>query len=396
MRRNQLAFILFLLIAGGAVVSQFIFKWSKGTLLNPTPDLNITVTYSAELREWLQPAADAFNAQRKKVGDQAVHVELEPVDDGDAMRDILAGRRKPTAWIPASTIWVNLLNNQWRPTHQADLLLRSGEYAATSLVRTPMVFVMYARRAEAFQQGGRKVDWLEIQKAVTNPQGWQGLGGDPLWGPVKYSQPDPSSSNAGLLAVTLATYTYFASTGAITQTSNLDSAKLDDTAYRQWINGLAGSLVSSAPKTASQQIEDMLQLGESSYDVVCIYESLVAQRINTASTRFGTELKVFYPSMNIWSDYPFSILVSEESTAEDKDGALLLRQYLYSPQVQQGALNAGFRPANPDVPLLNNNDANNPFNKYKDAGLQIDIPRTAITDPPSGEVVNRLMSVFQR
>jgi len=397
-RRNQLAFILFLLIAGGAVVSQFIFKWSKGTLLNPTPDLNITITYSAELKEWLQPAADAFNAQNKKVGDQTVRVGLEAVDDGDAMRDILAGRRKPTAWIPASTIWVNLLNNQWRSTHQADLLLRSGEYAATSLVRTPMVFVMYFDRATAFQQLGKSVDWIDIQAAVTIPGGWGKLGGPDVWGSVKYSQPDPTSSNAGLLAVTLATYTYFTSKGtlAITQTATLDSDKLDDQAYREWVAGLAGSLVDTAPKTATQQMENLLAFGQSTYDVVCIYESLVAQRINSATARFGTTLKVFYPSINIWSDYPFSILVSEESTAEEKDAALLFMRYLYSPQVQQGALNAGFRPANPDVPILNNNDANNPFNKYKDAGLQIDIPRGAIADPPSGEVINRLMTVFQR
>ena len=395
MRRNWLAFILFLVIAAGAVVSQLVFQWSRGTFLTPIPDLQVTVTYSEELRGWLGPAVESFNRERRKVGDRAVAVTIEARDDGDAMREILAGRRKPTAWIPASTIWVNLLNNQWRGTHQSDLLLRSGEYAATSLVRTPMVFVMYDRRAQAFQQGGRKVDWLEVQRAVTSAQGWRGLGGDALWGQVKYSQPDPSSSNAGLLAVTLATYSYFASTGELTQTATLDAARLDRDEYRQWINGLAGSLVSTAPRTASQQIEDMLQFGESNYDVVCIYESLVAQRINTASARFGTELKVFYPGLNIWSDYPFSILVSEETSAEEKDAALLLMRYLYSPQVQQAALNAGFRPANPDVPLISS-DPNNPFNKYKDAGLQIDIPRSAITDPPSGEVINRLMSVFPR
>jgi Ca-activated chloride channel family protein len=390
MRRNRLAFILFLLIAGAAVATQVVFKWSKGTLLNPTPLLNITVTYSSELGEWLRPAASAFNNQDKRVGEQRVHVDLEAVDDGDAMRDILSGKRKPTAWIPASTIWVNLLNSQWRSAHQSDLLLRSGEYAATSLVRTPLVFVMYAERADAFQKGGRKVDWPEIQKAVSNPDGWKALGGNEFWGRVKYSQPDPTSSNAGLLAVSLATYSYFGGKDALT-----DTKTLDEITYRDWIGSLAGSLANSAPRTASQQMNDFLTVGMASYDVICIYESLVAQEIKSANTRFGTELKVFYPGANIWSDYPFSILVSEESSAEQKDAALLFRSYLYSAPVQEGALNVGFRPANPDVQLVTG-DPNNPFNKYKDAGLQINIPRTAITDAPTGEVVTRLMSVFQR
>ena len=61
--------------------------------------------------------------------------------------------------------------------------------------------------------------------------------------------------------------------------------------------------------------------------------------------------------------------------------------------LQQQALRIGFRPANPDVPLLTN-DADNPFNKYKDAGLTIRIPRTVVADTPSGDVLNRLMTLF--
>ncbi len=400
MRRNRLAFILFLLIAGGAVGSQLMFKWSKGTLLNPTPNVNIVVAYSSELAQWLQPAAEAFNASKPEVRNpqsdvERVHVDLEAVDDGEALRDIAAGKRSPTAWIPASTVWVNLLNKDWRTTHEADLLLRSGEYAATSLVRTPMVFVMDNERAKAFLQMRKQVDWLQIRDAVTDPSGWKGSGGEDFWGNVKYSQPNPKSSNAGLLAVTLATYSYLRSTKAISQTGILSTDNLDDTGYREWIDGLARSLPDSPPQTAKQQIEDLLLYGTSKEDIVCIYESLVAQKITAASNRFGSDLKVFYPSVNIWSDYPYSILVGESSTAEEKDAALAFMKYLYSTPVQQGALRAGFRPANPDVPLTST-DPNNPFNKYRDAGLQIDIPRASIADAPSGDVVTRLMSVFAR
>ncbi len=386
-RRNLVVFILFLLIAGGVVASQYLFRWSRGTFLNPAPPLNISVLYSSELGAWIGPATDAFNSQKKKVGDQQVHVDIEAIDDGDAMRSILGGQRVPTAWIPASAIWVNLLNNQWRANHQTDLLLRSGEYGTTPLLLTPMVFVMFAERADAFTKG-HAVDWGDIQKAVTSP-GWKELGGDENWGRFKYSQANPTSSNAGLLAVTLATYNYFNKTGS------LDPKDLGKKEYQDWMQGLAGGLVADAPPTAAQQMDDVLRYGPSRYDVVSIYESLVAQQIKNAPGRFGTQLKVFYPHVNIWSDYPYSILVSEQSSAEEKDAALLFRKYLYSVPVQQQALNTGFRPANPDVPLLTN-DPNNPFNRYKDAGLDIRIPRTVIADTPSGEVLTDLMSVFGR
>jgi Bacterial extracellular solute-binding protein len=387
-RRNLVIFLFFLLIAGGVVASQYIFQWSPGSFVNPKPPLNISVLYSAELRAWLQPATDAFNAQNKKVGDQAVQVTIETLDDGAALREIISGRRTPTAWIPASTIWVNLLNQQWRANHASDLLLRSGEYGTTPMALTPMVFVMFAERAAAFTNG-RAVDWNEIQQAVTNPGGWKALGGEDDWGRVKYSQTDPSTSNAGLLAATLATYSYFNKTGG------LATSDLDNPDYQRWIEGLASGLVDDTPPTAQQQMDDVLRYGPSRYDIVSIYESLVVQQIKNAPGRFGTDLKVFYPRLNIWSDYPFSILVGEDSTAEEKDAALLFRNYLYSVPIQEQALGAGFRPANPDVPLLTN-DANNPFNRYRDAGLEIRIPRTTIADTPAGDVLNRLMTVFGR
>lgn len=386
--RNVVIFVLFLLIAGGVIASQLIFQWSPGSFVNPKPPLNISVLYSAELKQWLQPAADAFNQQKKKVGEQTVQVTIETLDDGAALREIVSGRRTPTAWIPASGIWVNLLNQQWRANHQSDLLLSSGEYGTTPMVLTPMVFVMFAEKAAAFSNG-RSVDWNEIQQAVTNPEGWKALGGDEDWGRVKYSQTDPSTSNAGLLAVTLATYAYFNKTGGLT------SNDLNNPDYQNWIDGLASGLVDDTPPTAQQQMEDVLRYGPSKYDIVSIYEGLVIQQLKNAPGRFGTDLKIFYPRLNIWSDYPFSILVGEDSTAEEKDAALLFRNYLYSAPVQKDALNVGFRPANPDVPLLTS-DSGNPFNIYKSAGLEVNIPRTTIADTPSGDILNRLMTLFGR
>jgi hypothetical protein len=388
MRRNLIIFALFLLIAAGVVASQYIFKWSGGTFLNPPPPLPVTILYSSELKSWLQPAADAFNRENHKVGEQKVTVSIEALDDGEALRAIASGRRAPTAWLPASTIWVNLLNTQWRANHTSDLLLRSGEYGATPMVLTPMVFVMFAERGEVFTKS-KSVDWLDIESAVTNSEGWKALGGPEEWGRVKFSQTRPSNSNAGLLAVTLATYTYFNKTGGLTQ------ADLGNPDYQRWIDGLASGLVDDTPPTAQQQMDDVLRFGPSKYDVVSIYESLVVQQIKNAPGRFGTDLKVYYPRINIWSDYPYSILVGENSTADEKDGALLFERYLYSVPMQQEALKIGFRPANPDVPLLTN-DADNPFNKYKDAGLAIRIPRTVVADTPSGDVLNRLMTVFDR
>ena len=111
------------------------------------------------------------------------------------------------------------------------------------------------------------------------------------------------------------------------------------------------------------------------FDTVAIYESLATEQIKNAEGRWG-KLHVYYPSVNIWSDHPYAILVSDETSAEMKDAALAFEDYLYSPAVQQTALRFGLRPANPDVPILTN-DADNPFNKYKDYGFEAAIGRCA-------------------
>lgn len=384
-KSNIIIFALFLLVAVAVVGGQYVFGRSKGTFLNPVSPTGINVLYSSELSEWIVPAADAFNAAKHKIGDSELHVDLQKMEDGDVLRGIASGTLTPTVWIPASTTWVNLLNNTWRGNHQTDIILRSGEYGTTPLALTPMVFVMYKERADAFtKKFGGTVDWKEIEEAITTAGGWQALGGDPDWGTVKYGQTNPSTSNAGLLAVTLATYTYQ------NKTTGLTTADLQKSDYLKWIQGLANGLVADAPATAEGQMDDLLRYGPSRYDVISIYENLVAQKIKS-----HPELQVFYPRINIWSDHPFSILASDWTSAEQKDAALVLEKYLYSPAVQSQALKVGFRPANPDV-VVTSSDPENPFNKYKGQGLQARIPRQVLADAPPGDVLYLLQRVFTR
>ncbi|HET6261241.1 MAG TPA: hypothetical protein VFG99_03250 [Chloroflexia bacterium] len=66
------------------------------------------------------------------------------------------------------------------------------------------------------------------------------LGGPDDWGRVKYSLTEPATSNAGLLAATLATYSYFNKTGG------LADSELDDPSYQAWVDVLAGAPVDGA------------------------------------------------------------------------------------------------------------------------------------------------------
>jgi ABC-type Fe3+ transport system substrate-binding protein len=390
--RNVIIFVLFMLVAAGVLLWQFYFHGTLGPLSPATParpPLEVSVLYASELNSWLRPAADAFNQRKVTVEStgQEVRVTLSPMDGGVAMNAILRGEQKPTVWVPEAMLWVNLLNAKWREGHDTDLLLRSGQYQATPLVLTPMVFVMWEERAQVFTQKLGKVDWDTIQQAVNTPGGWAGLGGPAEWGPFKFGETDPLRSNSGLMALTLATYSYHK------KSADLTVKDLDDPAYIEWLTGLERGVQQLADSSANQ-MRDMVLYGPGAFDTVAIYESLATEQIKNAEGRWG-KLHVYYPSVNIWSDHPYAILVSDETSAEMKDAALAFEDYLYSPAVQQTALRFGLRPANPDVPILTN-DADNPFNKYKDYGFEAAIGRTSLVPAPPGDVLTALQNLFVR
>jgi ABC-type sulfate transport system substrate-binding protein len=137
----------------------------------------------------------------------------------------------------------------------------------------------------------------------------------------------------------------------------------------------------------------MILYGASTYDVIMVYENLVASQMKNAPGRWGVDLRVFYPQLNVWNDHPFCVLLAEWSSADQKDAALEFQRFLLSEEVQREALHHGFRPANVDVPVIND-DPDNPFNQFQDQGLQVQIPRISLVEPPSGEVIRELQTMF--
>jgi hypothetical protein len=65
--------------------------------------------------------------------------------------------------------------------------------------------------------------------------------------------------------------------------------------------------------------------------------------------------------------------------------------FLLTERIQREALNHGFRPANPNVPVK---FPESPFVAYAGSGVQVDLQK--ICDPPKAEVVNNLLASWQR
>ena len=134
---------------------------------------------------------------------------------------------------------------------------------------------------------------------------------------------------------------------------------------------------------------EMIQFGQSKYAAAAVYESTAIENIQPAINR-QRELRIIYPPANLWSDHPFAVLDAPWVSAEQRDAARQLRDFLLATAQQQQAVKFGFRPTNPDVAI---DGADSPFVTYAASGVQRDIPNLA-ADPPA-ETISALLALWR-
>lgn len=348
-----------------------------------TPKTTITFLYSTEKEEWLKNSVDQFEKQHPEID-----VQLEGKGSLEAIRALLAGEKKPVLWSPADRLAVNLLTVQWQLAKAQDPVVRDGSKWPRSMLLTPLVFVAWESRAKVLLGKDTTLTWKKLFDAVQSKKGWAGLGGDAAWAYVKFGHTDPTKSNSGLQALALMSYSFY------DRVNNLGVGDVTAQPFQDFVKGLeAGRQVQDFSAASSGTfMQNLIRQGPSLYDVVINYEALAIEEIPRAIGRWEP-LRVFYPDVNLWSDHPLCLMNGDWMTPEQKKAAEMLADYLMSPPVQTQALSKGYRPGNLDVPVITS-DADNPFNKYKDIGIRVDVPR--IAQAPDGAVLQALLQTYQR
>ena len=80
-------------------------------------------------------------------------------------------------------------------------------------------------------------------------------------------------------------------------------------------------------------------------------------------------------------------------SAEQRAAGQKLIAYLRDKPEQQRALALGFRPANPEVPVLST-DGSGPFKNAEAFGVRADLG--SVVEPPPGPVIRNLMELWSR
>lgn len=370
------------------------FPLSIGPAREP---VTVTIWYGTEKQTWLEAAAARFMDSRPTVAGRPIQIQLRGLGSREiAMRTAQQEWRNdapPTVVSPASSLWIEVLKDEWSRRG-------SGPIVATgpsqSLVLTPLVLVVWEERARALWSNGPDSFWTELHDALVDPQGWAGHV-DPsapaelkakaeTWGYVKFGHTSPVASNSGAQTLILLAYGYHKKTSGLTA----DDIRSPD--FQAWLADTERAVVEFDDSTGTL-MTDMVRFGPSKYDVVVGYENLAIEHIATARERWGDALRVVYPPATLFSDHPYTTLQAPWTTPEQRAAADQFRDFLLSRPTQELALQYGFRPGNPAVPVAGD-DPSSPFNKYRQNGVQIDIGQQVET--PQGDVVNTLLELWQR
>jgi ABC-type Fe3+ transport system substrate-binding protein len=348
---------------------------SGATGTTPISAVEINFAFGTEKQRWIEWAITEFGKEPA-----GAKITIKPVSIGslEGARASVNPDKKFHLFSPGSNVVKDILINEWQTRYGKNPILREE-----LLALTPMVFIAWKDRQEAFATKYPQMTFDTVAQALAEPTGWAGIANKPDWGFFKFGCPDPANSNGGLLALALMAHSHFDKTKALT------NADIVDTGFQTWFSRTAGSMTGLAGSSGTM-MRDLVLRGPSAYDVIFGYESMAIDYLKQASGRWG-ELRIVYPKYNMWNDHPCYVLDGDWASAEQKKAADAFLSYLLTPRIQQQALIHGFRPGNPDVAV---NGPDSPFTKYGANGLRLDVP--VVCQPPSGEAILNLQTAWQR
>jgi hypothetical protein len=343
--------------------------------LGAAPAAEIGIAYGTEKKRWLEWAAAEF--AKTKDGER-IKVNLLPMGSLEGAQAVLAGDQRIHVWSPASALYKDTFVQEWKVNHANQPIAREEELALT-----PMVFVMWAERYQAFQAKGGGVSFDTVARGLGEKTGWAGIAGKPEWGLFKFGHTHPNESNSGLMTLVLMAYEFHK------KSRGLELKDVLDPGFQTWMTDFERG-VSGLSNSTGTMMRDMVLRGPSTYDGLFVYENVVIDYLKSAEGRWG-ELHVEYPKRNMWNDNPYYVLDVPWSSPDQRKAAGRFLDYLLSVPVQQRSLEHGFRPGNPEVPVK---AADSPFVAYQRFGLRADIGE--ICEAPRAEVMTNLLASWQR
>jgi Ca-activated chloride channel family protein len=265
----------------------------------------------------------------------------------------------------------------WREQHGGDLWTGTPN----DLVLSPVVIAMWRPMAEALGWPDEPIGWADISELATSEDGWAGYG-YPEWGKFKFGHTHPDFSNSGLVSAIAQAY---AGTG---KQRDLTLPDLDSPELRDFMAQVESSIIHYGSSTGFFG-RAMFERGPSYLSAAVLYENLIVAQESKRLSGESPQLSVvaIYPKEGtFWSNHPYVILNAPWVTDGQKEAARHFEAFLLDKQQQSRAIELGFRPADPAIPLTSPLDG--------DHGVDPKQPQTVL-EVPSAEVIQRTQNIWR-
>jgi Ca-activated chloride channel family protein len=291
----------------------------------PSGAVKIDIVYSPEKEKLLVPLIAKFNGEKHEVDGKQLFVTGKVVSSGDAQKQIVKGSLQPTIWSPSSSFWGRLANLQTDSGIVAD--------ENPSIVRTPLVIAMWKPMAQALGWPKKQVDFKQIIKLATAPNGWASVGAQ--FGPFKYVHTNPDFSTSGASAVAAS---YFAFAGKREGLTNADVARAAPS-----VKKVESAIVHYGDNTLF--IAEQLKEHGQGYASAVAMEEATLLEFNRTQPAGSPKLVALYPAEGTFvSDNPFQIMNGPWVSAAQRTGAGEFQKFLAEEISPSLAGQYGFRP----------------------------------------------------
>jgi len=338
----------------------------------PEPALVLEFTYGSEKEKWIEEVTARFHQLGlKSQSGLPIRIQALAMGSGEAMQEVLDGKRQPHLISPASRAVVELYNSRSEEKTGQPIL---GE--TQNLVLSPVVIAIWQPMAEALGWGRAPIGWQEIWRVATDPQGWASYG-HPEWGDFKFGHTHPEYSNSGLISLLAEVY---AATG---ETRKLRLEDLEAPAVREFVQQIERRVVHYGSSTGFFG-RSLFEHGPDYLSAVVLYENMV---IESYSRTLPHPIVAIYPKEgSFWSDHPIGVVERPWVTAEHKAAAQQYIDFLLAEEQQRLAMRHGFRPAKVEIPL------GEPFTPA--FGVDPKQPQRVLPIP-SGQVIEAALGLWQ-
>jgi hypothetical protein len=354
--------------------------------VDPQKPIEIGVAFGTEKRTWFEWAVQEFALRKEGAG---IQVNLMPMGSEEAAHAILDGNKRVHVWSPASSLYGVIFRRDWEAKGRVSPFARQEKLALT-----PMVIVIWKSRYQALCARCPEISLKTIDFAMRTKGGWGQIAAKPQWGRFKFSHTHPNQSNSGLMTLLLMSYEYFH------KTADLSVREIMTEDFQDYLEGFergvtgmsdsSGGLTKLLSHSTGDLMKEMVLEGPSRYDALLVYESVAIDYLSSAEGRWEP-LQVIYPPCNLWSENPYYILNTSWTTPAHQKAAEAFLKFLMTEPSQVKALEHGFRPGNPAVPIKG---PNSPFVRHAANGLAIEV--SSICEVPAPEVIDNLLESWIR